>query len=95
MAPSTAVLMSRVPWSYTPPGCSRPFLAAKQKTAEQLTATFTPRTRLGIRLRNLVTRAMGSSFIADLALGSSLRDPLVLPEYAVPSKEWTYGSKAR
>lgn len=45
-------------------------------------SAFAPRTELGILFRNVVTKAMRFSFIADLAIGRSLKDDLVLPDYA-------------
>ena len=60
----------------------RPLIEAKQRSAAQFAETFTPRTELGLRLRNLVTRAMRIPFVAELALGRSLRDDLCIPDYA-------------
>ena len=60
----------------------RPFIEAKQKAAAQVASAFAPRTELGILFRNVVTKAMRFSFIADLAIGRSLKDDLVLPDYA-------------
>lgn len=59
----------------------RSFIQAKQKSAGQFASTFAPRTALGIWLRNLATRAMKVPLIAELAIGRSLRDDLVVPKY--------------
>lgn len=61
----------------------RPFIETKQNSAVQFASSFAPRTQLGISIRNLVTKAMKIPFIAELALGRSLRDDLMLPDYAV------------
>ena len=60
----------------------RPFMEAKQKAAAKFASTFAPRTELGIFCRNLVTRAMRLPFVAELAVGRSLRDDLELPDYS-------------
>lgn len=60
----------------------RPFIETKQNSAVQFASSFAPRTQLGISIRNLVTKAMKIPFIAELALGRSLRDDLILPDYA-------------
>lgn len=59
----------------------RPFIEAKQKAATQFASSFAPSTQLGISVRNLITRAMKIPFVAELAIGRSLRDDLVLPDY--------------
>jgi 2-polyprenyl-6-methoxyphenol hydroxylase-like FAD-dependent oxidoreductase len=56
-------------------------IARKQKAAVAFAASFAPRTRFGIALRNLVTRAFGLPFVTDLVLGASLRDDIDLPDY--------------
>lgn len=60
----------------------RPLIERKQHAARRFAASFAPRTKIGIRLRNLVTKAMWIPFIADLAVGSSIRDDFELPSYA-------------
>jgi 2-polyprenyl-6-methoxyphenol hydroxylase-like FAD-dependent oxidoreductase len=60
----------------------RPLIERKQKAARRFATAFAPRTTLGIKLRNLVTRAMGVPLVADLALGQSVRDDFELPAYA-------------
>ncbi|MFO0579693.1 MAG: FAD-binding domain [Polyangia bacterium] len=64
----------------------RPFIEAKQRAAAQFAESFAPRTELGLRLRNLVTRAMRIPFVAELALGRSLRDDVTLPDYAADAE---------
>ena len=59
----------------------RPFIEAKQKAAAQFASAFAPRTELGIFCRNLITKAMRFPFVAELAIGRSLRDDLALPDY--------------
>ena len=60
----------------------RPFIEAKQKAAARFGSTFAPRTELGIFCRNLITKAMRFPVIAELAIGRSLKDDLVLPNYS-------------
>ncbi len=60
----------------------RPFIEAKQKAAAQFASAFAPRTELGIFCRNLITKAMRLPFVAELAIGRSLRDDLDLPDYS-------------
>ena len=60
----------------------RDFITSKQRAAVDLGRTFAPKTRIGILLRNQITRAFSVPFISQLALGSSLRDRIVLPHYA-------------
>lgn len=62
----------------------RRFIESKQEAAERFASSFAPRTRLGIFLRNVITKAMGVPLITHLAIGRSLRDDLILPDYAVP-----------
>lgn len=59
----------------------RRFIQAKQESAKQFASTFAPRTALGIAVRNLATRAMNISVVAQLAIGPSLRDDLTVPNY--------------
>jgi hypothetical protein len=60
----------------------RPLIERKQQAARRFATAFAPKTALGIKLRNLVTRAMGVPLVADLALGKSVRDDFMLPTYA-------------
>jgi 2-polyprenyl-6-methoxyphenol hydroxylase-like FAD-dependent oxidoreductase len=59
----------------------QPFLAKKQKAALRFAGAFAPRTRLGIVMRNMVTRAMGIGWVADWAMGAGLTDEIELPDY--------------
>lgn len=60
----------------------RPFIAKKQKAAVRFAASFAPKTRFGIALRNAITRAFDLPFIADIFFTNDLRDDITLPEYA-------------
>ena len=57
------------------------FITGKQKAAEGFAASFAPRTRFGITLARLLTRAFGLPFVAEMSLGRSLIDGLELPDY--------------
>ncbi len=56
-----------------------PFLRSKQQAAARFASSFGPETSVGIWFRNQVTRLMGLPFIADLAIGRTLRDDIALP----------------
>jgi 2-polyprenyl-6-methoxyphenol hydroxylase-like FAD-dependent oxidoreductase len=62
----------------------RPFMLAKQDAAARLAGSFAPRTRLGIFLRNQITRALRLRFVARRAFGSALIDKIDLPDYPDP-----------
>jgi 2-polyprenyl-6-methoxyphenol hydroxylase-like FAD-dependent oxidoreductase len=62
-------------------GLLRPFLATKQATAVRLASSFAPKTALGVRVRDRVTRLLRIPAIADWFIGRDLRDDLVLPDY--------------
>lgn len=57
------------------------FVRKKQAAAAKFASSFAPRTSAGIFFRNQVTRLMGVPFIAELVIGRSLRDDIVLPHY--------------
>lgn len=59
----------------------QPLMAKKQRAAQSFAASFAPRTKLGIFLRNHITRLMTQPFVARLLMGNLIRDPLVLPTY--------------
>lgn len=59
----------------------RPFIAQKQKTAEDFASSFAPKTALGVWLRVMAVRAMKLPGLAKLFLGASLRDDFELPDY--------------
>ncbi len=59
----------------------RPFIAGKQKAAEKFASSFAPKTRLGLFLRNQITKAFSWPLVANIVIGNSLLDRLTLPEY--------------
>ncbi|MBA8888677.1 2-polyprenyl-6-methoxyphenol hydroxylase-like FAD-dependent oxidoreductase [Dokdonella fugitiva] len=59
----------------------RPFLAAKQATAVRLASSFAPRTAIGVRVRDALTRLLRIPAVADYLIGRDLRDDIVLPDY--------------
>ncbi|MHA6695938.1 FAD-binding domain [Homoserinimonas sp. A520] len=56
-----------------------PFVRTKQDAAIGLGAAFAPRNRMQVLLRSTVLGLMAVPFIAQLAMGRSLRDPIQLP----------------
>ncbi len=58
------------------------FMLAKQQAAEKLAASFTPKTRWGLFLRNQITKAFTIPFVAKLVMGGSLLDRIDLPDYS-------------
>ena len=59
----------------------RPFIERKQRSAERFAAWFAPRTRSGIRVRNVTTRWMSSPLLAKWLLGGMISDRFALPDY--------------
>jgi len=59
----------------------RPFLAAKQATAVRLASSFAPKTAIGVRLRDALTRLLRIPAVADYLIGRDLRDDIALPTY--------------
>ncbi len=59
----------------------RGFIAEKQKAAEGFARSFAPKTRLGLFIRDQVTKAFAIPGVAKLAMGPSLFDRLELPNY--------------
>jgi 2-polyprenyl-6-methoxyphenol hydroxylase-like FAD-dependent oxidoreductase len=59
----------------------RPLIATKQKAAEQFASGFAPKTRLGLFVRNQVTKTFAIPLVARLVLGPSLLDNIDLPDY--------------
>ena len=55
-------------------------VATKQDAAVSLGAAFAPRNRMQLLLRNTVVSLMAIPFVASMAMGRSLRDPIDLPE---------------
>jgi 2-polyprenyl-6-methoxyphenol hydroxylase-like FAD-dependent oxidoreductase len=58
-----------------------PFLKRKQEAAAKFASSFAPKTALGIRFRNVVSRLLRIPLIADFFIGRDLRDDVALPEY--------------
>ncbi|HEX5545227.1 MAG TPA: hypothetical protein VFX10_06985 [Nitrospira sp.] len=58
-----------------------PFLQRKQKSAAKFAASFTPKSAFGITFRNIVTRLLRLSFVAEYFIGRDLRDDIRLPNY--------------
>jgi len=58
-----------------------PFMLAKQKAAEKFASSFAPKTRLGLALRNQVTKSLAIPFITKRLMGSTLLDRIDLPDY--------------
>jgi 2-polyprenyl-6-methoxyphenol hydroxylase-like FAD-dependent oxidoreductase len=59
----------------------RPFILRKQKAARSFASSFTPRTVLGLTVRDLVLRAADIPFVADLLMRAFLTDSYTLPRY--------------
>jgi 2-polyprenyl-6-methoxyphenol hydroxylase-like FAD-dependent oxidoreductase len=59
----------------------RPFMALKQRAAEKFATSFAPKTKLGLFLRNQISKALAFPPVADLAFGRELVDRLDLPDY--------------
>jgi 2-polyprenyl-6-methoxyphenol hydroxylase-like FAD-dependent oxidoreductase len=62
----------------------RPFIVSKQRAAARFAATFVPRTRCGLWLRNQAIRSAAIPGLARLALSRGIVDTLELPPY-----EWS------
>ena len=60
----------------------KPVLAGKQRSAAKFAGSFAPRTKLGIFVRNQVTRLMTRPVVAKLFMGRLLNDPLPFPRYS-------------
>jgi 2-polyprenyl-6-methoxyphenol hydroxylase-like FAD-dependent oxidoreductase len=58
----------------------KPFADGKQRGAEWFGGWFAPRTRLGVGVRNLMTRLMNRPAVARLVLAPALEDRLPLPQ---------------
>jgi 2-polyprenyl-6-methoxyphenol hydroxylase-like FAD-dependent oxidoreductase len=61
----------------------RAFVDEKQTAAARLAHSFVPRTRLGIFLRNQITKALVLPSLAKLVLGPSLTDKIALPDFGL------------
>ncbi|MGH6839365.1 MAG: FAD-binding domain [Methylocella sp.] len=64
----------------------RPFMTAKQAAARQFADSFAPKTRMGLFLRNHITKVLALPFVANLALGSLL-DRIELPDYPIQCRD--------
>jgi 2-polyprenyl-6-methoxyphenol hydroxylase-like FAD-dependent oxidoreductase len=64
----------------------RPLIATKQKAAEQFASSFAPKTRVGLFLRNQMTKAFAIPLVAKLTMGASLLDHIDLPDYEKAAK---------
>jgi 2-polyprenyl-6-methoxyphenol hydroxylase-like FAD-dependent oxidoreductase len=60
----------------------RPFVSAKQVSARRFANSFVPKSQFSIALRNLVTRLFVVPAIADVFMGSTLRDDFELPDFS-------------
>ncbi len=60
---------------------ARPFIEAKQRSAENFAGSFTPRTHFGIFVRDLVLRLSSLPFVADWLMRRFLADRFDLPVY--------------
>lgn len=65
----------------------RRFIADKQRAAERFAPSFVPMSRLGIVLRNQVTKSFRLPFVAGLVIGRGLLDRLQLPDYSPSGAE--------
>ena len=61
----------------------RGFVEGKQKSARGFASAFTPRTALGVWLRNQATRLMAIPGVPGLLIGAQMRDDFALPDYAL------------
>jgi 2-polyprenyl-6-methoxyphenol hydroxylase-like FAD-dependent oxidoreductase len=59
----------------------RSFIDDKQRAAQTFAASFAPKTRFGLFLRNQISKTLRVPWIADLVVGRSLLDRLTLPTY--------------
>ena len=62
----------------------RPFVEGKQKSARYFASAFVPKTRVGVWIRNQVTKLMAFRPVDHYFLGAQLRDDFDLPDYDVP-----------
>jgi 2-polyprenyl-6-methoxyphenol hydroxylase-like FAD-dependent oxidoreductase len=60
----------------------QPFVTSKQKSAVDFIGSFAPKTRLGLFMRNQVSKMFRLPFVARIAMGPSLLDHIDLPDYA-------------
>jgi 2-polyprenyl-6-methoxyphenol hydroxylase-like FAD-dependent oxidoreductase len=58
-----------------------PFVREKQKAALRFAGSFAPHSKFSLFLRNQIMKLMVIPWVADLAIGSGLRDKITLPQY--------------
>ncbi|MFO1507153.1 MAG: FAD-binding domain [Lysobacterales bacterium] len=61
----------------------KPFVERKQMFAERLVPSFVPRTRFGVRIRDLATLLMRLPVFPRLLMGRYLHDEMTMPDYPV------------
>jgi 2-polyprenyl-6-methoxyphenol hydroxylase-like FAD-dependent oxidoreductase len=67
----------------------RPFVEAKQKSVRYFASAFAPKTRVGVCLRNQVTKLMAFPTLFHFFFVRQLRDDFDLPNYDVfPNREF-------
>jgi len=59
----------------------RPFIERKQESARQFASSFSPKTRLGLFVRDLVLRATSISFVSNWLMRRFVTDQFELPDY--------------
>jgi 2-polyprenyl-6-methoxyphenol hydroxylase-like FAD-dependent oxidoreductase len=59
----------------------RPFIERKQESAQQFASSFTPRTRFGLFVRDLVLRVTSISFVSNWLMRRFVTDQFELPDY--------------
>jgi 2-polyprenyl-6-methoxyphenol hydroxylase-like FAD-dependent oxidoreductase len=59
----------------------RPFIEAKQKSARAFASSFTPKTRTGLAIRDLVLRASSLPLVGDALMSQFVNDRFALPDY--------------
>lgn len=75
----------------------RPFVQRKQRAARRFAGSFTPRSAMGVWLRNKATWLMAIPGVPDLLVGARMRDDFELPEYVFLSSDAVgqYGTEGR
>jgi 2-polyprenyl-6-methoxyphenol hydroxylase-like FAD-dependent oxidoreductase len=59
----------------------RPFIERKQESAQQFAGSFTPKTRLGLFVRDLVLRSTSISFVSNWLMRRFVTDQFELPDF--------------
>lgn len=59
----------------------RTFIGGKQASARRFASSFTPRTVMGVWLRNLAVRLMAIPGLPNLLVGAQMRDDFEMPRY--------------